>query len=141
MTLYILDTDHLTLLKRNHPSVLYKVNSISADNIFVTIVTIEEQLRGRLAIISKIANQPEKFSIAYGYLFDSLMDFYNLNILKLDSSASEYFQELRRQKIRIGSQDLKIASITLSQKAILVTRNRQDFIKVPNLSIEDWSIE
>jgi tRNA(fMet)-specific endonuclease VapC len=137
---YILDTDHLTLLKRNHPAVIAKITSIPPANIFVTIVTVEEQLRGRLAVISKVSNQPEKFSIAYEYLFESLLNFYNLNILKFDPTAVDYFQEFRRQKIRIGTQDLKIASISLSQKMILVTRNNRDFIQVPGLSIEDWSI-
>jgi tRNA(fMet)-specific endonuclease VapC len=137
---YILDTDHLTLLKRNHPAVIAKVTPIPPENIFVTIVTVEEQLRGRLAVISKVSNQPEKFSIAYEYLFESLLNFYNLNVLKFDPIAVDYFQQFRRQKIRIGTQDLKIASISLSQKMILVTRNNRDFIQVPGLSIEDWSI-
>ncbi len=140
MNRYILDTDDLTLLKRNHPVVRSKISSIPSECIFVTIVTIEEQLRGRLAMISKIATQPEKFSIAYDYLFDSFMDFYNLNVLRFDPVAVDLFQQFRQQKIRIGSQDLKIASIALSQKAILLTRNQKDFIQVPDLSIEDWSV-
>jgi tRNA(fMet)-specific endonuclease VapC len=137
---YILDTDHLTLLKRNHPAVIAKVTSIPPANIFVTIVTVEEQLRGRLAVISKVSNQPEKFSIAYEYLFESLLNFYSLNILKFDPVAVDYFQQFRQQKIRIGTQDLKIASISLSQSMTLLTRNSRDFIQVPGLSMEDWSI-
>jgi tRNA(fMet)-specific endonuclease VapC len=54
MTCYILDTDHLTLLKRNNDKVNAKVASIPSKDIFVTIITVEEQLRGRLAIISKV---------------------------------------------------------------------------------------
>jgi tRNA(fMet)-specific endonuclease VapC len=93
-----------------------------------------------LAVVSKVSNQPERFSIAYDYLFDSFQDFYKLNLLRLDPVAADYFQQFRKQKIRIGSQDLKIASIALSQKATLLTRNYKDFIQVPGLSIEDWSV-
>jgi tRNA(fMet)-specific endonuclease VapC len=47
---------------------------------------------------------------------------------------------LIRQRIRIGTQDLRIAAITLSVNRILVTRNRKDFDKLPNLRLEDWTI-
>lgn len=139
MTRYILDTDHLTLLKRNNYEVNSKVASIQPEDIFVTIITVEEQLRGRLAIISKVATQPEKFNIAYEYLFESLMDFYRFNILKFDPNAVDLFRQFRQQKIRIGSQDLKIACISISQEATLITRNTRDFNQVPDLLIEDWS--
>ncbi|WP_363318236.1 hypothetical protein [Nostoc sp. NMS4] len=45
-----------------------------------------------------------------------------------------------RQRIRIGTQDLRIPAITLSVNGILVTRNRKDFEKIPNLRLEDWTI-
>ncbi|MEH2332164.1 type II toxin-antitoxin system VapC family toxin [Nostoc sp.] len=51
--------------------------------------------------------------------------------------AGNIYAELVRQKIRIGTQDLRIAAITLSVNTILVTRNHRDFEKVPNLSLED----
>jgi tRNA(fMet)-specific endonuclease VapC len=37
-------------------------------------------------------------------------------------------------------QDLRIAEIALSNQTILVTRNYQDFSKIPNLCLEDWTI-
>ncbi|MFM6812415.1 MAG: type II toxin-antitoxin system VapC family toxin, partial [Dolichospermum sp.] len=50
------------------------------------------------------------------------------------------YTELVKQKIRVGTQDLRIAAITLSFKGILVTRNWKDFEKVPNFRLEDWTI-
>jgi predicted nucleic acid-binding protein len=35
--------------------------------------------------------------------------------------------------------DLKIASIAISRKAILVSRNLKDFETVPNLVVNDWT--
>jgi tRNA(fMet)-specific endonuclease VapC len=41
-------------------------------------------------------------------------------------------------KIRIGTMDLKIASICLAHDALLLSRNRVDFEKVPGLRVENW---
>jgi tRNA(fMet)-specific endonuclease VapC len=41
--------------------------------------------------------------------------------------------------IPLSYQDLKIASITLAYNGILLTRNLQDFEKVPELNIQNWT--
>jgi tRNA(fMet)-specific endonuclease VapC len=68
-----------------------------------------------------------------------LFDFYSAwEIVALDERAGEQFELLRRQKIRIGTNDLKIASIALVHDALLLSRNLNDFQKIPGLRVEDW---
>jgi tRNA(fMet)-specific endonuclease VapC len=45
---------------------------------------------------------------------------------------------LRTARIRIGTQDLKIASIALADNATLLSANLVDFRQVPGLDVEDW---
>jgi tRNA(fMet)-specific endonuclease VapC len=59
--------------------------------------------------------------------------------LDYDENAAETYKNLKSQKIRIGTMDLKIASIAISQRAILISRNLKDFEEVPNLVVKDWT--
>jgi len=116
---------------------------VNAENLAVTIVTVEEVIRGRFNVIRQASepSQADKLVLAYTSLWDTLDDFKNLNILKFDQNASTIYTEFFRQRIRIGTQDLRIAAIVLANNAILVTRNYRDFSQVPGLVQEDWTIQ
>ncbi|WP_083624225.1 type II toxin-antitoxin system VapC family toxin [Planktothrix serta] len=141
MSLWILDTDHISELQRRNPRVIQRIDGINPEHLAVTIITVEEQVRGRLDVIRRAEQANNVLLIqSYARLRETINFFKNLCVLDFDQQAFLYYTELKRQKIKIGTQDLKIASIVLSQQAILVTRNRKDFEKIPNLLIEDWTI-
>ncbi len=142
MSRYILDTDCFSLWQQNHPMMVQRV-VVNAENLAVTIVTVEEVIRGRLNVIRQASepSQADKLVLAYTKLWDTLDDFKNLNILKFDQNASTIYTKFHRQIRLIGSQDLRIAAIVLANNAILVTRNNQDFSQVPDLVQEDWTIQ
>jgi hypothetical protein len=60
------------------------------------------------------------------------------DVLEWNDAAVDEFDALRRAKIRVGTLDLKIASICRANNATLLTRNAKDFSKVPGLQIQDW---
>jgi tRNA(fMet)-specific endonuclease VapC len=139
VSLWILDTDHISLFQQRHPIVTQRINAVNSEEIAITIITIEEQLRGRFNVIRK-ASSPDKLLLAYAKLQATLEFFQNVRSLGFDQYAINCYEDLIRQRIRIGTQDLRISAITLSVNGILVTRNRKDFEKVPNLRLEDWTI-
>lgn len=51
MSLWILDTDCLSLLQRGNRTLIKRISAVDSEQIAVTIVTAEEQLRGRLDTI------------------------------------------------------------------------------------------
>ncbi|WP_375496799.1 type II toxin-antitoxin system VapC family toxin [uncultured Nostoc sp.] len=134
MTLWILDTDHVSLFQQLHPVVTRRINAANSEDIAITIITVEEQLRGRFNVIRK-ASSSDALLLAYVNLQATLEFFKNLRSLEFDEYAINCYEDLIRQRIRIGTQDLRIAAITLSVNGILVTRNRKDFEKVPNLRL------
>lgn len=140
MTLWILDTDHFSLFQRGYPQVRRRVNAVYSENIAITIVTAEEQLYGRLNRIRR-AESAEQVISAYRQLQETLEDLKTINLLDFDLDAFNCYAALLRQKIRVGTQDLRIAAIALSKNAILVTRNRRDFERVPGLRFEDWTVD
>jgi tRNA(fMet)-specific endonuclease VapC len=137
--IYILDTDHVSMFQQNHPLVVQKINSISDDKIAVTVITVQEQMKGWLNVINRYGNN-DQLVWAYAGLSEAIRFFNSIQLFDFDQLAYDTYQSLRIQKIRIGTQDLRIAAITISLDGIMVTRNRKDFSKVPNLLIEDWSI-
>ncbi len=58
-----------------------------------------------------------------------------------DDAAQEYGllrSELRRAGKPIGANDMLIAAIALAHRATLVTRDDDDFLRVPGLRVESW---
>ena len=139
MIQYVLDTDHVTLHFRGHSQVGQKMTLIPPDEIATTTITAEEQLRGRLAQIKK-ASTTEALAMAHRRFRQAIYDLAKLNILELDSAAITIFEDLKRQRPRIGSQDVRIAAITIANGAVVVTRNRVDFGQIAGLKIEDWTV-
>ncbi|BAY22683.1 hypothetical protein NIES2100_24460 [Calothrix sp. NIES-2100] len=140
MSLWILDTDSLTLFQNQHPLIQQRINQINFEDIAVSVITVEEQMRGWL---DAIRQSSEVQRLRWGYLgLRQGVEFFNtIRILDFDEKSLNLYAELKQQKIRIGTQDLRIASIAISHHAILVTRNQRDFSRVPGLQFEDWSVE
>jgi tRNA(fMet)-specific endonuclease VapC len=76
---------------------------------------------------------------AYRRLLRHLDNYRRIPVLAFDAQAAIEFQRLRRARVRIGTMDLKIAAIVLSQSATLLSKNLADFGKVPDLRVEDWT--
>ncbi len=139
MTLYILDTDHFSLNQRGFPALKTRLMQLPIEDVAITVITVEEQLKGWLAYISKATTAESRVN-GYHRLKEAVFDFGRIQVLEYDASVDSQFHQLRQQKIRIGSQDLRIAAITLVHNGILVTRNTKDFSQVPGLQIEDWTV-
>lgn len=138
MNLYLLDSDHLSLHQRGHEALRLHLLKVPPDQICISVISVEELLRGRLAQVHR-GKEPDDRVQAYYWLSKTLDFLCSYKVLKYDPHAEAHFQNLRSRRIRIGIQDLKIAAIALSNQAILITRNRRDFDQIPSLTTEDWS--
>jgi tRNA(fMet)-specific endonuclease VapC len=104
----------------------------------VTIISIEEQFRGWFTQVRK-ARGADRLARAYQGLFDVIEMARHIRVLPFSRVAIDRYLELRKLLPRLGKQDLAIAAVALDANATVVTRNTDDFAKVPGLRVEDWS--
>jgi tRNA(fMet)-specific endonuclease VapC len=138
MSLYVLDTDILTLFERGHPGVVARVAEHPATEIAISVVTVEEQLSGWYAQLRK-AKGPEKLAWAYRRLAGAVRFLSRVQILDFEEPAIQLYEDLKRRRLKVRKMDLQIAATALQHGATVVTRNVRDFEQVPGLRIEDWS--
>lgn len=136
--MFVLDTNHLREL--GHVSLAgdrLRVRMESHGNVVTTIVNVEEAMRGWLARLAALRDGSEQVGP-----YDELDKLITLNSalvrLPWDHEAAARFKALRKQGIRIGTMDLKIACITMEHDATLLTRNTSDFAQVPGLLVQNW---
>lgn len=138
MSLYVLDTDTLTLWLRGQARVCERIAKHDPSELCLTIVTIEEILRGWYTQIRRARNE-EQVARSYAALQQTVELASRLRILAFDIAAIQQFNHLKKQRLRVGTNDLRIAAIVLENRAMLVTRNQSDFGNIPALKFEDWS--
>jgi tRNA(fMet)-specific endonuclease VapC len=138
MTLYILDTDHLSLYGRNHLALIERLQADSVQ-LTTTAINVEEQLRGRLAQVAE-AKMGVSLANAYRWLSETVKLLSDFEVLQFTEEAQLIYQEFKSQRIRVGTQDLRIASIVIAHNGVLLSRNLRDFEKVPNLMVRDWTV-
>jgi tRNA(fMet)-specific endonuclease VapC len=138
MSLFILDTDILSLWQHGHATVSKHVAAHGADELAVTIITVQEQLDGWHLRLSR-AKDKKQLADLYRRLAGTVTFLSQVKIHSFSEAAIDRYEELQKLKLNIGKMDMRIAAIVLDVGATLVTRNTSDFSRVPNLAMEDWS--
>jgi tRNA(fMet)-specific endonuclease VapC len=138
MVLFVLDTDTLSLLQGGHPRVSDRAKKCPAGEMAITAITVDEQLRGWYTLVRR-AKKPAQVANAYDRLARSVSFLSRTVILPFPETAIMMFEKLRKAKLGVDGNDLRIAAIALDCNATVVTRNLRDFKLIPELRIEDWS--
>jgi tRNA(fMet)-specific endonuclease VapC len=139
MSLYVLDTDVLTLYRKGRPTVIQNVVAHLQDDLTITVITVEEQLTGWYRVIRQ-TKKPDELARVYQEMAVAVMALATWSVLSLTEPAIQRYEQLKALKLNIAKMDLRIAAITLEHGGILVTRNLRDFQQVPGLTLENWTV-
>ena len=131
MDIYILDTDICIYWLKGDDSIEKKIVQVGFSNICITVITECELFYGAF----KSAKKEKNLSVI-GELKSKI------NTLHTVEGVSPIYgklkSELGNKGQTIDDADLLIASIALSNNAILVTNNISHFKRIPGLKIEHW---
>ena len=139
----LLDSDHLTVLgyldDPKCSALTARLEQVGDPSIATTIISFEEQMRGWMAEIHR-QRDIHRQTTYYARLGKMIEFFKRWTIVPFASNAADQFLRLRKDRVRIGAQDLKIASIALVHDALLLSANLRDYRKVPGLKVENWFV-
>ena len=139
MTLFLLDTDHVSLYQRGHPRLIRNLLLHLNDQLAVSVITVEEQLAGWRSELSRARDNARRADF-YARMAQATESLASWRVIPFSLTAMTRHADLMRQRLNVGSNDLKIAASALEVGAVVVTRNARDFGRVPGLPQQDWSV-
>jgi tRNA(fMet)-specific endonuclease VapC len=128
----MLDTDTCSyIMKRSHPLVLKRLQSVRVTDVCMSVVTKAELLYG-----VEVSPRREQDAAALAAFLPYV------DALDLDENAALHYAEIRadlkRRGAMIGANDLFIAAHARSLGFTLVTNNTTEFERVRHLRVENW---
>ena len=130
--MYLLDSCTISDFMRGEINTTKKLKSLSPSIIYTSTITQMEITYGLI----------RKFDLSHRY-FGILKEFFSaITILSFNEDAANQAAIIRKtleaKGTPIGSYDILIASIAISENLSLVTSNEKEFLRVDNLDIENW---
>lgn len=129
---YMLDTNIcIYLIKRQPREVIDKFQGIAPGEIAISSVTVAEMMYG----VAKSQHKDKNKSALESFLAP-------LEIVDFDFKAAQHYGIVRvfleKMGTPIGAYDLMIAAHALSLGLVLVTNNKREFQRIPDLIVENW---
>lgn len=133
MPRFMLDTDTCSyIMKRSHPLVLERLQSVPVGDVCMSVVTRAELLYG-VEVSPRRAQDAAALAAFLPYV----------EAVALDEDAALHYAEIRadlkRRGAMIGANDLFIAAHARVCGLTLVTNNTAKFERVPDLRLENWT--
>jgi tRNA(fMet)-specific endonuclease VapC len=129
---FLWDTDTCVYFLNGHPAIQKMVESVGAEEICTTIISIAELKYGAYNSMKTESN------------LQRIKDFQESLVVlsELDENITTTFAKnkclLKKAGIIINDFDLLIASFATEAELIVVTNNTKHFSQIPNLKTQNW---
>ena len=136
MSFYLLDTNICIFLlnqRQGFERIMQRMDGLERRQVGLSVSTVAE-LKFGIAASQRQGDNSQR-------LERFLVDF---EVLPFDRYAAKPYGSLRKvlqtQGTPIGPLDFLIAAHAVALKATLITNNIGEFLRVPGLAVEDWSV-
>jgi tRNA(fMet)-specific endonuclease VapC len=131
--MHLLDSNIcIYILKNKFLQIQSHIEAVGIENVSVSSITVAELEYGAAK-----SNNPDQ---ARSRLYEFLVPF---EIFDFDTKAAECYGRIRadleRKGTPIGPLDFMIAAIGLAHNATVVTNNENEFIRISDLHVENWT--
>jgi len=131
---YMLDTDICSyIMKRSSQELLKRLQQVRVSQVCISVITKSELLFG---VEMSPRRQQDEIALKAFLSYVDVLDF--------PDEAAPYYANIRAYlKTRgtmIGANDLFIAAHARSLGITLVTNNTQEFSRVPDLVLQNWTV-
>ena len=143
MPLYLMDSDHMTALFRGGKKrdiLEARLKGIAPDDYGTSIISYEEQVRGWLDTLANAKKKVPKV-FAYDELNAIRLLYERFAVWQYTPNADAVVETWIKNGVRIGTQDLRIAAIAVTNGATVLTENRRHFEKIPGVTFANWTTE
>jgi len=134
MPRFMLDTDTCSyIMKGTNAGLLERLERVSPSDICISAITKSELLYG-----IEVSPRPQQNQAALDFFLQYV------EVLDFPEQASAHYAriraDLKKRGLMIGANDLLIATHARCLGLILVTNNTKEFCRVPDLSVENWTV-
>ena len=132
MVNYLLDTNICIYIAKQQPiDVLQRFEQLTIGEVGMSVNTYGELIYG-----ARKSQSPRKTML----ILDELASL--IPPLPFSTDIGKYYGEIRafleKKGKPIGNNDLWIAAHALALNVVLVTNNKQEFLRIPQLKLENW---
>ena len=138
--MFVLDADSFSNLMRGSQALAQKVAHTPSGQLWLSGIAAEEVLRGKLAVIQAERSRSGRQSLkGSAELIDAIHQLAGIPILAYDDAAERIFRTLPAAVRRVGANDCRTAAIAIAHGLTVITSNKRDFARIPEVVFEDWA--
>ena len=141
--MYLLDSDTYTHYQQGNPKVTARFQSAPDKSLWLPAIVVEEQLRGRLAVLSglnpKLEADSRRTPAAYAIFLKTVFDLNAFPHAAYTAEMEALYQSWPAAVKRVGTRDCRIAATAIILGFTVITCNLGDYQPIPDVQTDDWN--